>query len=430
VNYVSVRVISSFRATEYISWANGGVLGNGENAALPSDPFLLTGPSGDNYDLIGTDSELKQAVDDFYSQPRTTNLYVQNLPSEGTLIQGEPMIPISGTDRKQWQVRSTKLESLVEINKMTSSGLVDITGDEASYDLTLGTVTYDTEMNDDLYIDYRIDALTYGLKKLASKDVQVVFKANETNIDNLQKVVDHAELASATQRFRMGIGMMPSGQVLDKTWLGYIPSLKSHRFAYIAHKCDETDAAAAAAGKICGNVPSDSLTLETVYCDQDPSDPFTDDEEQTFWDNQVIAFQPNRWEGSGVTFLHTYNMSPESNNMWIDHVRTSDYCAILVISRLTNPRIIGGIGFTRPGMVQLRSTIEASLMPALNYGFINRIKNIDIPIEPIIIKGDSASPAEKQYLLDEKSNRLIRGIQLVYEYPASPDKIDVTMVIE
>jgi len=423
MRYVEVKVTTSFFAPATISYSNAGVLGDGMNTELPSEPFLLTKPSGDNFDKINTASPLYQAVVDYFSQPNTTNLWVMNTPSEGAKISHEPMIPISDTNDKQFQIQTTNIDSIDGIYEMKDNTLTLVDPSEYSANLTTGVVTFTSAKTSDMYATYNIDALGYGLKKLRDKDIQVEFIAGETNIENLQRLIDEVELASACQRFRIAVGMMPSGQILDSTYLGHLSSLRSHRFVYVAHKCTDTDAAAAVAGAICGNEPNQNMTLRTVYCDQDPNDPFSDTEEYAFWQNQVLALQPNRWVGNGVYCLHGFNMSPSSTNKWIDFVRTNDYLSLLIISTLTNPNIIGDVPYTMGGMRTLKAYIRSAMRPALIRGYISSIDEIIIPIESIIAKGNSASDEEKQYLLNLKSHRIIEDIVVVFTYPASPDKI-------
>jgi hypothetical protein len=424
MRYVNISVSTAFFAPKFISHSNGGVLGDGGNTALPADPFLLTKPDGTNYDLISTSSELYQAISDFYSQPNTNNLWVQHLPSAGAAVVDEVMLPVTGGSGLSFQITATNLVSLSRIREMVSGVITLVDPSEYTANLTTGIVTFDTAKTNDVYADYNVDAFGYGLKKLRSKDVQVLFKANETNITNIQRVIDEAELATSTQRFRTAVGMMPSGQVLTGDWLSNLRYLRSVRHILASHKCDESDAAACLAGVICGHEPNDSLTLENIVCDQDPSDPFSDDEEYSFWQNQVLAFVPNEWVGTGVTCLHSFNMSGSATNKWIDTIRTSDYLALLLISRLTNPKIIGGIGYNKNGMGELRAQIESALTPALNKNYIDSIDQIVNPLEVIILKEPSArSPAERAYLLTRKSQRVIDEMIVLYTYPASPDQI-------
>jgi hypothetical protein len=427
MRYVNIYVTTSFFAPQYISWGNGGVIGDGENTLLPSQPFLLTKPSGSNFDLISEDSELYQAVTDFFSQPNTNTLWVMNSPSEGATIEDEAILPIDDTDDRLFQIRSTNFESLNSVYEMASGTYQEVDASEYAVDTETGIVTFTDAQTNNLYANYTVDAYGYALKQMMSKDIQIIFKAGETNLTNLQRLIDHAELASSCQRFRMAFGMMPSGQALDSDWLSDLAGLRSNRFAYIAHKCEDSDAAACVAGTACGKLPNDSLTLENVVCDQDSTDPWTDDEEYSFNQNQIIALQPNRWVGSGVTCLNTYNMSGSSTDKWVDLIRTSDYLSLLLISRLTNPNIIGGIGFNKAGMAMLDTQIRAALAPALTKNIIDSLDAIVNPLKVIILKGDDASAEEKQYLLDRKSQRVIDDLTVVYTYPASPDQITLNL---
>ena len=148
MRYISVKVTSSFFAPNVISYSNCGVIGDGMNSALPSEPFLLTKPSGDNFDKLNTSSPLYQAVVDYFSQPNTTNLWVLHSSSDNAQITDEPMSVIEDTDNKQFQVQSTHLVSIEKVSEMVNGNLEEISPSEYTTNLTSGIITFNQSQSE------------------------------------------------------------------------------------------------------------------------------------------------------------------------------------------------------------------------------------------------------------------------------------------
>ena len=74
--------------------SRAGIIGT--SASGPTGKFLLTKPSGDEFDSITVGSALYNGILSFYSQPNTRELWCVRMPSANQVITG--MVPSPATN--------------------------------------------------------------------------------------------------------------------------------------------------------------------------------------------------------------------------------------------------------------------------------------------------------------------------------------------
>lgn len=388
-NYVTVVLSTEAHwQPPFRSVGNGCLIGNG-GASAPAS-FWLTRPSGSNYGTIATDSDLKNAVDIWFSQRNAERVFCINTGSVNAAARLDEMPrPLPDGEETVFFVSASPVESIDAVSIVRSATEYELPEAGYTYEaeqvggLYTGrvTITPAPERSDIIWVDYTIDALSNAFRLAMSEDVQFVVLCNETNITNLEYLERHVDLAFASIRFRMGVAMLPQGQTLTGTYRSYPQTLSSDNMILVAHNSPD-DAAAAFAGVLSGLRVFDDPILAPVNIDY--SGTFTDNDHLAFLQSQVVCIDRYYSNELGLRALRNFTLSGTSDRKYIDFVRTYQDLMWRLISTLDNPNVIGKISYTPVGMANLRERIYSAFRIPIEIGEIVDLVGIDIPVEEII----------------------------------------------
>ncbi|GAG06670.1 unnamed protein product, partial [marine sediment metagenome] len=243
--------------------SNGCLIGNG--GANAPQKFWLFRPSGDNWDLIRSGSDLKNSLTDWFTQRYAEQVLCFNTgASENGNVEITDEIPIPPCNGKNTNffVSADPVVSIDDVRLVVNGTEYDLPAGGYDYDATVvdGEYTGEIVLNEapqrrsKIYVDYTMDALSAAFRDIVSDDVALVMLAGETDIDNLRRLVNHLDLACASWRFRIGVGMLEQGQDLTGDYLEYPSLLASENMILVSHN-SEDDAAAGFAGYVSSLKP-------------------------------------------------------------------------------------------------------------------------------------------------------------------------------
>lgn len=424
------------------SWGVGGIIG--ESSTGPTDAFLLTYPGGTEYDALESNSPLKIAIDSFYAQPNTMDCWCVRFRSGAgtTTVSNEVPSPLPNGVAVTFQLQNANITSIdaLDINGTVYTYAATPGAGEYSQDLTLGQVTIGGDAlasGATINVDYTIDALQSSFRALRDKDIQLEMIAGCTTLTQLMQLVDEVTLASASSRYRIAFGMLPSGQPLTsqlddegyqyRNWIQY---LQSPRMSLVAHKIPADayeDAAANVMGVAAGLKPWRSLTLRPVQCTQIYN--FTDTELRAFYNAQCIVLDdPYMVSGTGKYITYGFNLSGDSALKYVDTMRVLDDLAFILEAGLTNPNIIGMLKYNSTGLDSLKAHIMAILQPRVDIGEFEAVTYINIPVEVYIDK-QTRSEVEELIVRNAKVSRTVSNISVGIDYRGAIEGIDLELVV-
>jgi hypothetical protein len=419
------------------SAGNGALIGAG-GTSTPTKFWLTMGPRGTNYNAIETDSDLKNAVDDWYSQRGSAKVCCVNLSgysSNGMSIIDETPRPLPDGTIDTFFVSANPVISFDQITIIENGNEYELPEGGYTYELQqvdgvyTGTFTVDPIPSRSalIYVDYTMDALTGALRDIMTEDVQFVILANETGLDNLQTLRRHVDLAFSCGRYRMGVAMLPQNQRLTGTYRNYPQQLASENMILLGHTTTN-DMAACYAGALSGIRVFDDPILMSVNASYDNR--FDDNDRLSFQAAKVNCIDNYYSHELGLRGLRNFTLSPTSDRQFVDFVRTYQDLMWRLISTLDSPNVIGKIPFNRTGMAKLRSKIHEAFLIPRQIGEIDQLTGITIALEQIINKSFSSRTEEEQGVLNAaKANRKLGDISVGFIYPGYVNDLDLKLKV-
>jgi len=434
-DYVSVLLnTDAYWQPPYRSVGNGCLIGNGG----PNAPqkFWLTRPSGSDFDLLSTGSDLRNSVTTWYKQRNARNVLCINTGSINAMsLLDEVPRPMPTGLITDFFVPATPVQSIDDVTLIIGTNTYDLPAGGYTYTASQVGGQYTGEVvitpapprGTRIYVDYTADALPMALRECMSDDVQIVVLCNNTTLTDLQMLADHVDLAFASNRFRMGSAMLPQSQTLTGVWRNWSVSLSSENMMLCSHNSSE-DAAAGYAGMVSGLRVFDDPIKGVVNLDY--SGTFTDNERLAFEQAQINCLDNYYTNELGLRSLQSFTLSPSTDRQFIDFVRTYQDLMWRLISTLDSPNVIGKNTFSRAGIAKLKSDIEAAFLIPLRIGEIESIVGIDIPLESIIrTPYNQRTAAERTILQQAKALRILGNITVSYEAISYPHKLELTLQV-
>lgn len=424
-------------ATRSVSRA--GIIGT--SAAGPTEKFLLTKPSGDEFDTITVGSDLYNAINSFYKQRNARECWCVRISSENTTVTGMIPSPAPNGSRTEFQLPQMNITTIsaVRVNGVVftyvgaSPGAGEYTASLAAGTISLGAAPASGSI---IETDYEIDALQTAFMALRNEDIALEMIAGDQLLTIYQKLVDEVTLASASGRYRLAVMHLPSGQSLtrDLDSEGYRYSdwptlLQSERGILVQHIVLDTvneDASGAMMGTIAGNLLWQSLTLRPVVCTQ--IDKFTDGEIYTATSKQVCVFDIPFTNSTGKYITYGFTLSGTTSTKYIDQMRVYDDCAYSLETTLENPNVIGKLKYNTAGFSSLRSWIMAVLQPKIDIGEIDAVNYITIPAETLVntTNRTEAEEIELQLLIN---SRAVPDIRIGIDYRGAMEDLELYMIV-
>jgi len=425
-------------ATRSVSRA--GIIGSSESG--PSKKFLLTKPSGDEFDSITIGSNLYNAINSFYKQPNTRECWCVRLDSVNKHITASVPSPLPNGIKKQFQLPNANVTSIdavrIDGNAYSYVGSSPSTG-EYTASLSAGTITFGNapETSSIIEVDYSIDALQSAYSQLRNEDIAFLILAGDQPLSKYLTLLDEVELASASGRYRMAIHSLPEGQSLTRDFddEGYRYSdwptyLQSERSILVAHKIPlndvNEDASGTVMGVICGQPVEQSLTLRPVNCTT--IDKFTAGEMQSFLAKQVCVIDMPFSHTTGKYISKGFTLSGSTSTKYIDQMRVYDDLAYDVENTLENPNVIGKLKYNASGFSSLRAWIASVTNKKIREGKIDAITYVTIPIEALALLSN-LSAAEAIELRNASNSRAVGSIRIGVDYRGAMEDIEITLVV-
>jgi phage tail sheath gpL-like len=256
----------------------------------------------------------------------------------------------------------------------------------------------------------------------AADDVTFVSLANVTDVATLAKLKAHVEGMSAAGLKRLAVMMVDPTLAKSPTYASDVhaaltgtPNLKSSvsRVVMVAARGAKDDAGAsvdtatAAMAAMAGHTPSTSIVLKRLRGVTIPvADQYSPSEIKALSESGLIPIiQPALIVGGGFHFAEGRLFTTDANLLYIDVVRTLDD-----IDARLKAGLIGSIGdarITKPGLIGLKTRIDGILGPLKRAGVIDDY-SVDIPVLNILsIPDTSLTAAERQIVVDARSNRIV-----------------------
>ncbi|MHC1591776.1 MAG: hypothetical protein ACXQS8_06805 [Candidatus Helarchaeales archaeon] len=422
------------------STSTGGIIG--EASSAPTGKFLLTKPSGSEFDMITVGSPLYNAIVSFYKQPNTRECWCIRMPSANEVITGMVPSPAPNGTRTTFQLPQANITSISDLRvdgtSYTYVGASPGPG-EFSASLTAGTVTLGEApaSGSTIEVDYEIDALQSAFRALRNEDISFLMIAGQQTLSTYMKLVDEVELASASGRYRMAVMSLPEGQALTRELdsEGYFYSdwplyLQSPRAILVAHKIPlstvNEDPAAAMMGTICGVPIQQSLTLRPVVCTT--TEKFTEGELYTFKQKQVCVLDMPFSHTTGKYVSYGFTLDGSSTRKYIDQVRVYDDLAFSIESTLMNPNVIGKLKYNAAGFASLRAWIASVTNAKIRAGIIDGINYVAIPAETLVLT-KSRTEAEEIELKSLINSRGVPDTKIGVDYRGAMEDLDITLVV-
>jgi len=423
------------------SLSTGGIIG--DSATGPTEKFLLTKPSGDEFDTIEIGSYLYNAINSFYKQRNARECWCIRTPSANQDITGMVPSPLPNGTRTQFQLPQANITTLNEVRVdnvvFTYVGASPGTG-EYSASLAAGTITFGEAPADGSIVeaDYEIDTIQSAFRALRDEDIAFLVVAGQQNLSTYLQLRDEVELASASGYYRLGIMSLPEEQALtrDLDSEGYRYSdwptyLQSERSILVAHKIPldtvNEDPVGAMMGCICGNVIQQSLTLRPIVCTM--TEKFTAGERYSFNAKQVslidMPFSPHN---TGKYIRKGYTLSGSTSTKYIDQMRVYDDFAYTLESTLTNPNVIGKLKMNSAGFATLKSWIMAVGNSKIRNEIIDDIRYITIPLETLANTRNRIEAEEIEFRLANNS-RQVPNIRVGVDYRGAMEELEIFAVV-
>ncbi|MHA1277368.1 MAG: hypothetical protein ACTSQ8_09275 [Candidatus Helarchaeota archaeon] len=422
------------------STSTGGIIGTA--ASGPTEKFLLTSPSGDEFDMITVGSPLYNAINSFYKQPNTRRCWCIKMGSRNENVTGMIPAPSPDGNRVTFQLPQANITSISElrVNGTAYTHVGSSPGDgEYTASLSAGTVTFGSApaRGSTIEVDYEIDALQSAFRALRNEDISFLMIAGQQNLSTYMKLVDEVALASASGYYRMAVMSLPEGQALtrDLDDEGYFYSdwplyLQNARSILVAHKIPldsvNEDPAGAMMGTICGVPIQQSLTLRPVVCTT--TSRFTAGELYVFKEKHVCVLDMAIRGNSGKYVSYGFTLDGSSTRRYIDQVRVYDDLAFSTESTLTNPNVIGYLKYNSSGFASLRSWIASVTNAKIRAGIIDGIDYVNIPAETLVLASD-LTEAEEIELNALMNSRKVPDVEMGVDYRGAMEDIEITLVM-
>lgn len=426
-------------ATRSVSTAS--LIGTSEDG--PTGKFLLTKPSGDNFDTLTENSNLYNGIVSFYQQRNPRELWCVRLDSDNTSnITGEVLSPRPNGSRTQFQLSLANITTLSELRvNDTAYTLAAGSPGEGEYtvSLTAGTVTLgDAPSTGDIVdADYSIDALNSAFMSLRNEDIALMALAGDYPLTTYMKLVDEVVKASADGQYRLAIMQLPTGQPLDRTFdsEGYRYSnwpdyLESERAILVAHKNPadaNEDAAAAVMGEIASEKVESSLTAKPVSITQ--YEYFTASEVYSMNQRNIVVL--DRFPNSTQKIIaRGKTLSADSSIEYIDKIRVLDDIAYTVEAFVNSPLVIGRLKYNTPGLTGLANVIRGSLGYKIRIGEIEGIEELTIPALSLSQLKDSGSLTADEEIEFRAmiESRTVGNVRVVIDYRGAIEDVDIYLI--